>query len=101
MPERRAYLDQQAEVIEVQGLDLLAQVEALLRGVADYQRQAVRFHGTPKEPVSDSTRRAAGAALRTRIEALKEQAQALNSTLDEIERVVDGVARVLKSGKTA
>jgi hypothetical protein len=57
--------------------------------------------GTPKEPVSDSTRRAAGAALQTRIEALKEQAQALNSMLEEIERVVDGVARVLKSGKTA
>jgi hypothetical protein len=43
MAERRAYIEQQARVIEVHGIDLLAQVEALLRTVAEYQPQSVAF----------------------------------------------------------
>jgi hypothetical protein len=101
MPERRAYIEQQAKVIEVHGVDLLAQVEALLRGVTEYQRQGVRLLGTGGQQPTDTARRDAIGAIRKRIAELKANANSLRETLDDVERIADGIERILRSDRSA
>jgi hypothetical protein len=101
MPERRAYIAQQAKVIEVHGNDLLAQVEALLRAVADYQRQANRLQAAPSGPATDATRRAAAAAIQKCVLQLKDHAKTLSDTLEEVEAAASALDRILHTGKSA
>jgi uncharacterized protein YlxW (UPF0749 family) len=101
MPERRTYIEQQAKVIEVHGIDLLAQVEALLRVVTEYQRQAVRLQGTPGERTTDAARRDVAVAIQKRVAELKANAKALSETLDDVERIAGGIERILRSDRSA
>jgi hypothetical protein len=56
--EKHLELDQRTGVLDVHVLDVLAQVEALLRGAREIQRQILRVPGVPRPP-SATQRRAA------------------------------------------
>jgi poly-gamma-glutamate capsule biosynthesis protein CapA/YwtB (metallophosphatase superfamily) len=87
--------------VEVHGIDLLAQVEALLRDVAEYQRQASRVAGRLNEPASESARRTATLELQKSVTNLKDHAKGLYESLEEIEGAVATLDRVLRSGQSA
>jgi hypothetical protein len=101
MPERRAFIEQQARAIEVHGIDVVAQVQALLRAVADFQRQAIRLQGSPTESANEATRKAAAAAVQKCVLQLKDHAKTLCDTLDEVEQAAAGMNRIFRSGKSA
>ena len=66
--------DRQAEFVDVQLLDVLAQVEAVLRHGREIQREALRVRGVP-QPVNADQRRAAGTALRQRVDQMDKDTQ--------------------------
>ena len=61
--------DHQAEFLDVQLLDVLAQVEAVLRHGREIQREALRVRGVP-QAVNAEQRRSAATALRRRVDQM-------------------------------
>jgi len=74
----------QSEVLDVQLLDVFAQIEALLRLAREIQREALRVRGLPG-PVSASQRKAAGQLIRAHIGELSTECRTLGEVLNELD----------------
>src|SRR5687768_11710091 len=78
----RTPADKQSELLDVELLDVFAQIEALLRCGREVQREALRVRGLP-EPVSASQRLAAGRAIRRHLTEMKQQCGGLGDILGD------------------
>ena len=83
--EKHLELDQRTGVLDVHVLDVLAQVEALLRGAREIQRQILRVRGVPRPP-SATHRRMAAAIVRKTARQMLEESRGLASVLRELQR---------------
>lgn len=81
--DNKSDADRQAELVDVQLLDVLAQVEAVLRHGREIQREALRFRGVPS-PVSERQRRAAGEAILGRIDQMHQDCSTLCTVVEEL-----------------
>jgi hypothetical protein len=75
--------DRKAELLDVQLLDVLAQIEAVLRHGREIQREALRVRGVPS-PVNQSQRRAAGTAIRDRVDQMHRDCSTLCTVVEEL-----------------
>jgi len=73
----------QSEVLDVQLLDVFAQIETLLRLGREVQREALRVRGLPV-PVTPSQRKAAGKAICQRLGEMTAECRALGEVLGEL-----------------
>lgn len=73
-PLRSSY--RQPELLDVELLDVFAQIEAMLRCGREVQREALRVRGLP-DPVSASQRLEAARSIRTHLTDMTEQCRAL------------------------
>jgi hypothetical protein len=86
--EKHLELDARTGELDVHVLDVLAQVEALLRGAREIQRQILRVRGVPRRR-SASQRRAAAAAVRKTAQEMLEESRALSVVLRDLRREAD------------
>jgi hypothetical protein len=86
--EKHLELDQRTGVLDVHVLDVLAQVEALLRGAREIQRQILRVRGVPRRR-SAAQRRSAAIVVRKTARQMVEESRALAAVLRELERETD------------
>jgi hypothetical protein len=86
--QRRELSDQQKEVLEVLGFDVMAQVEAMLRHVRQYQREVQRLRGILGKGQTSTAHRTPIDAVRTHANELHKTATAARETIDEIVRTV-------------
>ena len=73
----------QSEMLDVQLLDVFAQIETLLRLGREVQREALRVRGLPV-PVTPSGRKAAAQAIRQRLDEMRAECEALVEVLSEL-----------------
>ena len=81
--EPKSPADRHAEFLDVQLLDVLAQVEAVLRHGREIQREALRVRGVP-QPVNPEQRLAAGNALRRRVDQMDKECDALCGVVKDL-----------------
>jgi hypothetical protein len=99
MRDEQHTADRQAEVIDVQLLDVLAQIQALLRHGRELQREALRVRGIPV-PLNHVLRHEAGAAICRRVEQMKNECQLLRDVLDDLQVSADVLDRKLAKEAT-
>jgi hypothetical protein len=94
-PTRSNHDGQHGEMLDVHGFDLLAQVEAMVRHVREYQREVQRLRGTMHDD--------AGASNAVRIQRLRERTADLRTcyndfcgTLEDI----DAITTALQQGRS-
>jgi hypothetical protein len=76
---------EQQEALEVYGFDLMAQVEAMLRHIREYQRALQRFRGTlPRQQSNDPTQTPI-AVMSDHVRGLRAALQEFNNCLTEVE----------------
>ena len=90
--EKHLELDERTGELDVHVLDVLAQVEALLRGAREIQRQILRVRGVPRRR-STSQRRAAASAVRKTAQQMLEESRALSVILRDLRREADTLKR--------
>jgi hypothetical protein len=84
--------ERQSEVLDVQLLDVLAEIEALLRGGREVQREALRVRGVPS-PVTPAQRKAAATKIQKRVAEMDAECR----TLCDIVRDLAQAAKNLRS----
>jgi hypothetical protein len=84
----------QSELLDVQLLDVLAQVEAVLRNGREVQREALRVRGVPS-PVSPKERRAAGTAVRQRVDQMDKDCNVLCGIVRDLSAAAKELERLL------
>ena len=95
MPSRsRQSPERQSEVLDVQLLDVLAQIEALLRGGREVQREALRVRGVPA-PVSPPQRKAAAAKIQKRVAEMDSECQTLCDVIQDLAESADTLRSAL------
>jgi hypothetical protein len=90
----RTPADKQSELLDVELLDVFAQIEALLRCGREVQREALRVRGLP-EPVSASQRLAAGRAIRRHLTEMKQQCGGLGDILGDLQDAAAELEKLL------
>jgi hypothetical protein len=85
-------LDQRTGALDVQVLDVLAQVESLLRGAREIQRQILRVRGVPR-PASMERRRAAAVAVQDTADRMLTDSRALADVLEDLQRTSDSLVQ--------
>jgi hypothetical protein len=88
--EKHLELDEQTGVLDVHVLDLLAQVEALLRGAREIQRQILRVRGVPRQK-SATQRRAAATVVRKTARQMLDESRALLAVLRQLQREAESL----------
>jgi hypothetical protein len=90
----REDLRRQGEVVDVQLLDVLAQVEAVLRHGRELQRDALRVRGVSSSacPVDQ---RPLGVAMRERVEQMHADCTTLCPVVEELPTSVSALERLL------
>jgi hypothetical protein len=83
METNEAEAKRQSELLDVQLLDVLAQVEAVLRHGREVQREALRVRGVPP-PVSPKERIASGIAVRRRVDQMEQDCRVLCGVVGEL-----------------
>jgi hypothetical protein len=83
--QKHLELDQRTGALDVLVLDVLAQVESLLRGAREIQRQILRVRGVPR-PASLPRRRAAAKAVQKSADQMLEDSRALSDVLEDMQR---------------
>jgi hypothetical protein len=91
--------DRMSEQLDVQLLDVLAQIEALLRHGREIQRAALMVRGLPV-PVSPSQRRTAGATVDRHVAEMKAESIALAEVLEDLGRTSGELNRLLQQEPT-
>jgi hypothetical protein len=86
----------QSEILDVELLDAFAQIEALLRGGREVQREALRVRGLPN-PVSPAERLAAARSIQQHLTDMIDQCRSLGDVLRELQ----GTANELESSLEA
>jgi hypothetical protein len=84
----------QSDVVDVQLLDVLAQVDAVLRHGRELQREALRIRGVPDRLTADQ-RRSAGTAVRDRVDEMHADCTALCQIVDELRVSAHHLERLL------
>jgi hypothetical protein len=74
----------QSELLDVELLDVFAEIEAMLRCGREVQRDALRVRGLPN-PVSPSQRLEASRSIRKHLADMMEQCQALADVLRDLD----------------
>jgi hypothetical protein len=92
----RTAAERQSEVLDVQLLDVFAQIEALLRLGREVQREALRIRDVPV-PVSSSSRNAAGQRIRTHIAEMTSECRTLGEVLSELQNTATELDRMLQT----
>jgi DNA-binding transcriptional LysR family regulator len=78
-------IDRQAELLDVQLLDVLASVEAVLRHGREIQREALRVRGVPS-PTTNVERAAAATTIRDRVDQMHSDCMTLCRVVDDVRR---------------
>jgi hypothetical protein len=86
--DKHLELDERTGVLDVHVLDVLSQVEALLRGAREIQQQILRVRGVPRQR-SAQQRRAAAAAVRKTAQEMLEESRALSRVLEDLRQEAD------------
>jgi hypothetical protein len=94
--EKHLELDRRTGALDVQVLDVLAQVESLLRGAREIQRQILRVRGVPR-PASLERRRAAAAVLQNTADRMLNDSRALSDVLEDLQRTSDSLVEATGS----
>lgn len=76
-------IDRHAEFLDVQLLDVLASVEAVLRDGREIQREALRVRGVPS-PVTHRERLTAAGAIRDRIDRMQSECTTLCKVVEDL-----------------
>ena len=90
-PHRKSPEDARADVLDVHVLDLLAQVELLLRNVREIQRHALRLRGVDV-PGPEMNPRQAIAGIEQRIREMEGDCDGLRSALAAAAEMVGGLS---------
>ena len=77
--------DRQAELLDVQLLDVFAEIEALMRLAREIQREALRLRGVPTA-VSPAERYSAGQAIRRHIERMTDEGRGLADVIKQLRK---------------
>ena len=86
--EKHLELDERTGVLDVHVLDVLSQVEALLRGAREIQQQILCVRGVARQR-SSRQRRAAAAIVRKTAQEMLEESRALSRVLEDLRREAD------------
>jgi hypothetical protein len=86
-------IDKQTGVLDVHVLDVLAQIESLLRHAREIQRQILTVRGVPKKRGA-AQRRAAASEVRERARRMADETAALSKILRELQRDSDAIEQV-------
>jgi hypothetical protein len=92
----RTNADRTSEVLDVQLLDVFAQIEALLRLGREVQREALRVRGLPV-PVSASQRRLAGEAIYHHLTEMTSECRTLSEVLSELHATASELEKLLQA----
>jgi hypothetical protein len=90
--QKHLELDQRTGALDVQVLDVLAQVESLLRGAREIQRQILRVRGVPR-PGSAARRRAAAEAVQHVADKMLHDSRSLADVLEDLQRTSETLIR--------
>lgn len=85
----------QSELLDVELLDVFAEIEAMLRCGREVQRDALRVRGLPN-PVSASQRLDAARSIRKHLADMTQQCQALTGVLRDLDETAAGLERLLE-----
>jgi hypothetical protein len=88
--------DRQAEVIDVQLLDVLASVESVLRHGREFQREALRARGVPS-PVTTAQRVNAATAIRDRVGRMQADCTTLCNVVEDLKQSVVEFERLMQT----
>lgn len=88
--------ERQAEVLDVQLLDVLAQVEAVLRHGREIQREALRVRGVAS-PTNQAQRYASGTMIRERVDEMHKDCRVLCNVVEELRLASQKFERLLAS----
>ena len=91
----RTPADRQSELLDVELLDVFAQIEALLRSGREVQREALRVRGVPVA-VSVTDRLAAGRAIGEHLDDMTGKCRALMDVLGELQVTAAQLERLLE-----
>jgi hypothetical protein len=86
--------NRQSEVLDVQLLDVFAQIEALLRLGREIQREALRVRGVPA-PITPSRRQAAGRAIHQHLKQMKDDCRTLGGVVSELHETATVLKKLL------
>jgi hypothetical protein len=86
--------ERQAEFVDVQLLDVLAQVEAVLRHGREIQREALRVRGVPSR-LDRSQRYASGTTIRDRAEQMQTDCVTLCKVVEDLRTGAQELERLL------
>jgi hypothetical protein len=84
---QRSLTDQELEILEVKGFDLLAQVESILRHGRQYQREVQRLRGILGKGQTDTANRPPLTAVRTHLAELLRACSTFTETIQEINSI--------------
>ena len=84
-------LEQHKELMDVHGLDQLAQVEAMLRHARQYQREVQQLRGLLKRTTPETSESDAMRGIRHHLGEMRRACTSFNATLDEISDNIDAV----------
>ena len=84
----------QSELLDVELLDAFAQIEALLRGGREVQRDALRVRGLP-DPVSHPQRLAAAQSIQQHLADMTEQCRSLGDVLRELQETASALEKLV------
>ena len=92
----RTGADRHSEMLDVQLLDVFAQIETLLRLGREVQREALRVRGLP-QPVTAAQRKEAGKSICQRLDEMTAECRALREILSELNGTATELDQLLQS----
>jgi len=93
--------DQQASLVDVELLDVLAQIEALLRSGRELQRELLRIRGVPRSSPTPKQRKQSASRVRALVRVMATDARALTGVVGQLRRSADRLdARIVTQMKT-
>jgi hypothetical protein len=93
---RSRSVDRQSEIVDVQLLDVLAQIEALLRNGREVQRESLRLRGVPNAG-GRGNRRDAAERLRKLVAAMLADSRSLSQVLRDLNAAAKSLHRLSTS----
>jgi hypothetical protein len=96
VPKDKSDLERTADLVDVHVVDMLAQVQALLRSVSEVQRNVLRVRGVPAS-VTHSQREHAADALQKVLMRMVEECDAMREAIQEARASAATLNRVVHS----
>jgi hypothetical protein len=92
----RTAADRQSELLDVELMDVFAEIEAMLRCGREVQRDALRIRGLP-HPVSVAQRLEAGRSIRNHLRNMIDECRGLADVLRQLQRTAAELERLLST----